>query len=301
MLSHLQAAGLPSIPKPPSTDKQPEDASNKTAQSYITCIYLAKVAELCRNVTATWSKSLINHSLCINVEKPSDDKNPYTCKIDLNSWQFWGKKGLKNFEVDGKRVDVFWDFRQAKFSGNPEPCSDYYVAVVSDEEVVLLLGDLKKDAYKRTKTRPSLTEATLLCKKENVYGRKLICTKAALGDCKKEHDIVIENSLSGPGDPEMWISIDGTVAIRIMNLNWRFRGNEIVTVNNLPIQIFWDVHDWLFGSHNSSHGVFIFKPGELNCAHDSDSDSRNGLIDNSTEGSISPTGFCHILYAWKVE
>ncbi|KAM7277729.1 hypothetical protein ACFE04_004863 [Oxalis oulophora] len=274
------------------------DDNNKTAQNSITCVYLANISELCRKVTATWTKSLVNYSLSINVENPIDDQNPYTTKIDLKSWQFWGKKGMKSFDIENGRVDVFWDFRQAKFSNHPEPCSDYYIALVSHEEVVLLLGDLKNDALKRTRKRPSLIEATLLCKKEHAFGKRLFVTKAILDDDgKKEHDIVIETSLCGPSDPEMWISIDGIVAIRIMNLNWRFRGNETVTVDDSPVQIFWDVHDWLYGdgTPSSSHGLFIFKPGELTY------DQGFSNSTDSTEGNLSCSGFCHILYGWRTE
>ncbi|KAL5548733.1 hypothetical protein UlMin_003964 [Ulmus minor] len=253
--------------------------SHKPApQSAITCVYETKLAELLCNVSVTWCKTSTEHSLSIALDRPSKE-NHYTCKIDLKNCQYWGKKGLKSFEIEGKHADVYWDFRQVKFSNNPEPRSDYYVALVCDQEIVLLLGDLKDDAYKRTRSKPCLEEATLLRKKENVYGKRLFCTKAMLNEGEKEHDIVIENSISGLGEPEMWISIEGMVMIRIMNLNWRFRGNETIVVNNVPLQIFWDVHDWLFNNSDSSsgscHGLFIFKPSTIE--------------------------FYHFLYAWKIE
>ncbi|KAF5728490.1 hypothetical protein HS088_TW21G00638 [Tripterygium wilfordii] len=272
-----------------------DQTTNKAAaQSSVTFIYEAKVAESCRNVTVTWSKNLMNYSLCINVESLSDNENQYTCKIDMKTWQFWGRKGLKSFDVGDKRVDVFWDFRQAKFSTNPEPTSDYYVAIVSDEEVVLLLGDLAKDAYKRTRKPPSLQEPTLLCKKENVYGKRLFCTKTMLD--RKEHDLTIENSPSGHGDPELWISIDGFEVIHIMNLNWRFRGNETVKVKDVPLQIFWDVHDWLFSSPGAGNGLFILKPETVESAA---KHGRNSSIGSDIGDEI--TGFCHIIYAWRTD
>lgn len=202
-------------PPPPQTQAL---ASKGAPQCAVTRVYQARLAEsmLC-NVSVTWCKNLTSHGLNITVEEPANCQENhfhFTCKIDLKTWQFWGKKGLKSFEIDGKkRVDIFWDFRQAKFTSAPEPCSDYYVALVSNEEVVLLLGDMKKDAYKRTRSRPSLEEATLLYKRENVHGKRLFCTRAMVGEDKKEHDIVVENSLAGPGEPEMWISVGGTVAI----------------------------------------------------------------------------------------
>lgn len=304
---HTGGALKASIPQPiSSSDHKPADDSSattsKSAQSFVTCGYKAKVGEICREVTITWSKNLMNHSLTITVLENPFGENHYTCKIDLKAWQFWGKKGLKSFDVCGKRVDIFWDLRSAKFSSSPEPCSDYYVAMVSSEEVVLLLGDLKKEAFKRTKTRPSLVEPILVYKRENVYGKKLFCTRTMLDDeGKKEHDIVIENSLSGPGDPEMWISVDGTLLIRIMNLNWRFRGNETVVVNNVPVHIFWDVYNWLFNSPGLGHGLFIFKPGEPpDCTAINDRNGRGcgGELEVDGDGKAQ---FSHFLYAWRVE
>ncbi|XP_021905980.1 uncharacterized protein LOC110820709 [Carica papaya] len=300
-MNHPSGGGVPFVSKLSSVEKH---IDNKGAQSSVAFIYQAKIAELLRNVTATWSKNLINHSFSITVENMKDDQNHYTCKIDLKAWQFWGKKGLKNLEVDGRRVDVFWDFRQAKFSSSPDPCSDYYVALVCEEEVVLLLGDLKNDALKRTRKKPSPAEATLLYKKEHVYGKKLFYTRAVLDESQKEHDVVIESSLSGPDDPEMWITVDGTMEIRIMNLNWRFRGNETITVNDVPVQILWDVHDWLFNSSGSSHGLFVFQPGPLDSEPNKHKNySNNNTINEKKSKDLSQSALeCyHILYAWKIE
>ncbi|KAK7276995.1 hypothetical protein RIF29_18144 [Crotalaria pallida] len=264
-------------------------------QHSIIFVYQTKVAESYRCITATWCKSTKEHTLSMSVEKNTIEENKYTCKIELESGQSWGKKGLRSFEIDGERVDIFWDFRHAVFSAGPQPCSCYYVALVYKKEVLLLLGDLAKDAYRRTKSKPSSEEVTLLCKKENVHGKKVFCTKTMLEEGKREHDIVIETSLSGPDDPEMWISIDGMLASRIMNLNWRFRGNEIVMVNNLPVQIFWDVHDWLFNEVGSGGpGLFIFKPGFFEPTSYPNS-SRDDLV----EENPLTKGFCHFLYAWR--
>lgn len=297
------------IPDPPPRNKSSKDKATKkdALQDYVTFIYQTKIASLFRSVVVTWCKNPIEHSLSMSVENPCE-QNKYTCKIDLESGQSWGKKGLKSFEIEGARLDIFWDFRHAKFSTNPQPCSGYYVALVYKKEVLLLLGDLDKDAYIRTKSKPSTEEATLLCKKESVHGKKLFCTRAMLEEGKPEHDVVIETSLSGPDDPEMWISIDGMLASRIMNLNWKFRGNEIVMVNNLPVQIFWDVHDWLFNNDNLGSGpaLFIFKPGFLEstgdpnskeCTKRSEDSDRHDLI----EENPSTKSFFHFLYAWRTD
>ncbi|CAL0315933.1 unnamed protein product [Lupinus luteus] len=303
---HVEVVPL-TIPEPQSKKITSKDKATKKGalqQHAIIFVYETKVGELNRSIIVTWCKSTTEHSLSMSVEKICSEENKHTCKIDLESGQSWGKKGLKSFEIDGARVDIFWDFRHAIFSTSPEPSSCYYVALVCKKELLLLLGDLTKDAYKRTRSKPCAEDVTLLCKKENVYGKKVFCTRAMLEEGKRENDIVIETSLCGPDDPEMWISIDGMLASRIMNLNWRFRGNEIVMMNNLPVQIFWDVHDWLFNEIGSGPGLFIFKPDffEANsnpnsreCPEKKEDRSKDELA----EESPFSRGFCHFLYAWR--
>ncbi|KAJ0988194.1 hypothetical protein J5N97_006550 [Dioscorea zingiberensis] len=268
----------------------------KTAQSSVIAVYRVKLAGAQRNVTVIWCKSLINHTLTVSVEKPSSDTT-FTCKVELKPWPFWSKKGFKSFEVEGRRIDVFWDLRSAKFSSGPEPAGGYYVAMVCNEEVALLLGDCKKEAYKRTKSRPSLEDASMISKRENVFGKKCFSTRTRFNEKRKEHDIVVENSInSGPKDPEMWISIDGIVLIHVSNLQWKFRGNETVLVEQVPVQVFWDVHAWLFGS--PGHALFIFKPAPPENGA-GDGGQTDGIVSSSSLSS-SPE-FCFFLYAWMMD
>lgn len=260
-----------------------------------------------RNIAITWSRVSAFHSLAITIENISDEDHQ-TCQIEFQSWQFWSRKGLKALHVDNERVDIFWDFRAVKFTNNPEPCSDYYVAIVFDKEVVLLLGDSKTEAYKRTMSRSSPVAPILLHKEEILCGTNCFNTRVLLDDGPKEHNIVIENSMLRPGEPELRISIDGRILVRVMNLNWRFRGNETALVNNVPVQIFWDVHDWLFSNPGSGHGLFIFKPGSLKNAldndHQDDRNCRRGKHDEKeyvAEESPSTGGCCHFVFAVKVK
>ncbi|XP_019417605.1 PREDICTED: uncharacterized protein LOC109328548 [Lupinus angustifolius] len=306
--SHVEVVPLSTISELQSrktTSKDQDIEKGDVQQHSVVYVYRTKVADLDRNIIVTWCKSTIEHTLSMSVEKNPLEENKYMCKIDLESGQSWGKKGLKSFEIDGTRVDVFWDFREAIFSTGPQPSSCYYVALVYKKEVLLLLGDLANNAYRRTKSKQSSEEVTLLCKKENMYGKKIFCTRVMLEEGKIEHEIVIETSLSGPDDPEMWICINGMLACRIMNLNWRFRGNEVVMVNNLHVQIFWDVHDWLFNDIGSGPGLFIFKPDFFELTNYPNSrecpekgEDNNNKVDLLEECPFR-RGFCHLLYAWR--
>ncbi|KAL8145470.1 uncharacterized protein LOC141706992 [Apium graveolens] len=286
-----------------------DPATHKNAQSSVTCVYQSHIGGCWRSVTVLWTKNMMNYSLILSVDSMENNQHQ-TCKIELKPWHFWSRKGYKSIHVDGYQLDAYWDFRAARFSGSPEPCTDYYVALVSDEEVVLLLGDLKKKAYKKTKSRPALHDAFLFYKKEHVFGKKSFSTKASFDHRTKEHDIVVESSTHGPKDPEMWISVDGIVLINIKNLQWKFRGNETITINQQPIQVFWDVYGWLFCDPGSSHGLFIFKPcvtdtetdKDSNCSvHGNGSDCSGESMYYSAAGHSKETQLCLFLYAWKIE
>ncbi|GAB4825344.1 hypothetical protein Ancab_008216 [Ancistrocladus abbreviatus] len=298
-----------------------EPIATKSPNGSVTNVYQSCIAGFWRNATVIWFKNLMNVSFSVTVDGV-EGQSSQTCKVELKPWHFWSKKGYKIFEIDigrqqsGKephQIGIYWDLRSAKFSGSPEPCSDYYVALVFDEEIVLLLGDYKKKAYKRTKKRPALVDAVQSLKKEVAYAKKSFSTRAKFAENRGEHDIVVESSTAGPRDPEMWISIDGIVLVHVKNLQWKFRGNESVLVNKQPIQVFWDVHSWLFSGPGTGYGLFIFKPAAALAVDESEkegssrgSDSSGGSMFYSTsskaaENPTRGTDFCLFLNAWKIE
>lgn len=291
-----------------------EPVPTKSATGTVTSVFQTNIAGYWRNVSVSWTKNLMNISFNITVDGVEDETSQ-TCKVELKPWHFWSRKGYKSFEIDlhnseeGHLLEIYWDLRSAKFLGSPEPCSDYYVALVSDEEIVLLLGDYKKKAYKRTKKRPALVDAVQSFKKEVVYAKKSFSTRCKFVEGKGEHDIIVESSTSGPRDPEMWISVDGIVLIHVKNLQWKFRGNETVVVNKQPIQVFWDVHAWLFCTPGTGYGLFIFKPGAPESTEsDKEGSSRSRASDSNSSAFYSTqsiqaraTDFCLFLNAWKIE
>ncbi|KAF8390514.1 hypothetical protein HHK36_025041 [Tetracentron sinense] len=313
------------IPACFSSSEKPTDdpaAVTRSGQSVFMSVYRTKIAGHCRLITITWCKNLLLHGLSVSVQRPEGDTQ-YSCKVELKPWYFWRKQGSKRFIVEGKAVDVFWDLKAAKFNGETEPQSDFYVAIVSEEEVVLLLGDLKKDAYRKTGSRPALIESILVSKKEYIFGKKKFRTRAKFHEKGSFHEITIEcnnnrsssgisnNSSLGGFDPEMEIKIDGRLAIHVKHLQWKFRGNESIYVNKVRVEVYWDVHDWLF-SPGLRHALFIFKPISSSTSPSSTSASSSltstpfssktassTLVEGYNAGGSS--GFCLFLYAWKVE
>lgn len=287
----------------------------RSGQNVFMSVYRTKLADQCRLITVTWCKNLLLHGLSISVEGPEGDSQ-YTCKIELKPWYFWRKQGSKRFLVDGNPVDVFWDLKVAKFNGETEPSSDYYVAVVCDDEVVLLLGNLRKEAFRKTGCRPSLIDPILISRKEHIFGKRKFITRLKFHDKGGLHEISIECKNRGGGgggggssggvEPEMEIRIDGHLVIHVKHLQWKFRGNESIHLNKARIEVYWDVHDWLF-SPGLRHALFIFKPTLLSASSSTLSTTSSPSSQTGSSGSIegltacgSPD-FCLFLYAWKVE
>lgn len=310
-----------------SGEKQTDDSAGvtKSGQSVFMSVYRTKIADQCRMITITWCKNYLLHGLSVSVEGP-EGESQYTCKVELKPWYFWRKQGSKRFVVEGKPVDIFWDLKAAKFNGETEPSSEYYVAVVCDEEVVLLNGDLKKDAYRKTGCRPALIDPILVSRKEHIFGKKKFLTRVRLHEKGRLHEISIEcksgSNISGnlsngnlPNgiEPEMEIRIDGKLVIHVKHLQWKFRGNESIHVNKVRVEVYWDVHDWLF-SPGLRHALFIFKPTLLSSSPSLVSTSSSPPLSSSLTSTLSSkTGssgslegfnaadFCLFLYAWRVE
>lgn len=252
---------------------------------------------------------MLLHGLSVSVDGPeSPEAESSTCKVELKPWSFWRKQGSKKFNIAGKTLDVFWDLKAAKFNGETEPTSEYYVAVVCDQEVVLLLGDLKKDAYRKTGCRPALIDPILVSRKEHVFGKKKFSTRLKFHEKGRFHELSIEckNKCGGDGvAPAMEIRIDGYLMINVKHLQWKFRGNECIHFSKVRIEVYWDVHDWLFNP-GLRHALFIFKltVPAISPAISAPSSPLSSWSSGSGVDGFDPSGlhdFCLFLYAWKVE
>uniref|UniRef100_A0A7N0VMI7 Uncharacterized protein n=1 Tax=Kalanchoe fedtschenkoi TaxID=63787 RepID=A0A7N0VMI7_KALFE len=257
-----------------------------------TSTYQVFIADVCHNVTFAWVKSWTTHSLTMTVQSTRNE-DEYECEILLQSYLFKCNKGRKTFQVGCQDVSLFWDLRSAKHSNGPQPCSSYYIALASNGEILLLLGDLNHKAVNDTRSIPSSNEALLICTAQNVHGKSEFSAKMRLAE---EHSISIKSSLLEPAQPQMWISIDGAPIIRVLNLNWRFRGNQTVSLNNMKLNIMWDVYDWLFNAHGLGQGLFIFKPSS-----GVDPPNPHWVDRTLTENRHSALDSCHFLYAWKTD
>lgn len=245
---------------------------------------------------------------CLSVE--IDDAYSCHCiyKVDVRPSLFSKRKGSKSFLP--ANIQVYWDLCSAKFGPGPgpEPLEGYYIAVVCKGEMVLVVGDLRKEAFKKTGVVASslASNAVLVSKREHILGKRVFQTKAQFWDNGKVHDLKIEyddNGGDSDGDPRLVVRVDAKTVVQVRHLQWKFRGNCAILVDGMQVEVFWDVHDWLFGSC-VGNAVFMFrttlemdKIGIMSLC-DSPVLSWSGSM---RFGDAELPGFCLCLYAWKSE
>ncbi|CAN8265411.1 unnamed protein product [Cochlearia groenlandica] len=281
-------------------DSSSSSSSGKNAQNLVTCIYQCRIRGRNCLITVTWTKNLMGQSVIVGVD---DSLNQSLCKVEIKPWLFTKRKGSKSLEAYSCNISVLWDLASAKFGSGPEALGGFYVCVVVDKEMVLLLGDMKKEAFKKANVSPSSSSsssssslgAVFIAKKEHVFGKKVFATKAQLCEDGKTHDVVIECD-TNVVDPCLVVRVDGKTMLQVKRLKWKFRGNDTIVVNRMTVEVLWDVHSWLFGMPSQGNAVFMFRTCQY--SDKSLSFSQDMTTTNSKSQSF---GFSLILYGWKSE
>lgn len=245
-----------------------------------TCLYHTDAALF----SLTWSRSFLGRSLHLTLlhhafNSPPPLSTP-SFHLDIKPFVFWKKHGSKKLSPT---VRVFWDLSRAKFGSVTEPQSGFFVAVVVDGELTLLVGDLAKEAHAKTKSEPSgrngYPDQALVLKREHVIAKRIFTTRARFGGKTRE----IQINCGQDDCSKLVFSVDGEKVLQIRRLKWKFRGNERVDVDGVNVQISWDVYNWLFDHHNDdSHAVFMFRfeeeeGGEEDQDENSGNKSGNGM------------------------
>lgn len=237
-----------------------------------------------------------------------DNSNQCVCKVDIKPWLFSKRRGCKTLEAYSCKIDIYWDLSSAKFGAGPEPLEGFYVGAVLDRQMILLLGDLKKEAYKKTNAIPLPSHAVCVAKREHVFGKKMFSTKALFRDNGQIHDLVIECDTGSVCDPCLQIRIDSKTVMQVKRLKWKFRGNHTILVDGVAVEVFWDVHNWLFGTP-LGNAVFMFKTclsqdklwGSLPFSDDENLLQQWSFSQRISDTKLQALGFSLFLYAWKNE
>ncbi|KAL8159572.1 hypothetical protein V2J09_001109 [Rumex salicifolius] len=273
---------------------------NKTAQNLVTCVYQCRLRGRSCLITIAWSKSLMGQGLNIAID---DSNSRSLCRADIK-WLFSKRRGSKTIELnDSRSFAIHWDLSTAKFGSRPEPFEGFYLAIVFDRQIILLLGDMRKEALKKTGSVPSPNKAVFVSKREHIYGKKVFLTKVQFCDNGQSHDLMVECDTVSNNDPCLIIKVDRKNAMQIKRLKWKFRGNQTILVEGLTVEVFWDVHNWLFsGASSTGSAVFMFKT-RINSA-EKIADPNVLQWSNSQkmrDCHSDKLGFSLILHAWKQE
>ncbi|KAK6130195.1 hypothetical protein DH2020_036005 [Rehmannia glutinosa] len=228
---------------------------SKTSQNSVTCVYKCKILGKSCLITIVWSKNLMGQCLSVEID---DTSHQCICKVDVKPSLFSKRKGSKCLEVNSSKIEVFWDLCLAKFGSGPEPLEGYYIAVVFRGEIVLLIGDLKKEAFKKTGAiTASFSNATLISRGNTFLGRGFMVPRhnsvvtAEFTTLKSKSAAELQRRSVPCG------SYRFKTVMQIKHLRWKFRGNYDLG-RWIAVEVFWDVHNWLFGS-NLGNAVFLFQ------------------------------------------
>ncbi|KAL1215146.1 hypothetical protein V5N11_028609 [Cardamine amara subsp. amara] len=228
-----------SLPSPSNPSSFSGDLPNPTT----TCHYHTNVGVF----FLSWSQAFLRRSLHLHFYS-CDSSNcylhsldcyrrsvPFTFRLEIKPLTFWRKHGSKKISRKPD-IRVVWDLTRARFGSGPDPVSGFYVAVFVSGEVCLLVGE------GNLKQKP--TRQILVSRRENLFGNRVYNTKIKI----KEKLIKISIDIKVNDDEaNLRFSVDDKSVLKIKQLQWNFRGNTKIVIDDVTIQISWDVYNWLFG------------------------------------------------------
>ena len=111
--------------------------------------------------------------------------------------------------------------------------------------MLLLLGDLRKEAFKKINNNNSSTatpvasNAVFISKREHVLGKSFYGAKAQFRDKELVHDVAIEcDTVSlGSTDSSLVMHIDSKAVMKVTRLLRKFRGNKTIFVDGILVEV----------------------------------------------------------------
>ncbi|CAL1404015.1 unnamed protein product [Linum trigynum] len=243
-----------------SSSASPSAAATPSVQNAVSSLYRISLSSHKKPLllSVTWARfqSAAQQGLTIS-------NGPSTFKLNTSSGLFRKKKGSRSIDAGGpdSKFDVYWDLSSARYDSGPEPLDGFYVIVLIDSEIALVLGDLADESAvlskKLLRAAPAAAKVSLISRQEHCSGSTLYSTKARFSETGGQHDILIKCSGGGGAGekeglkqrhhhPVLSVCIDKKVVIRVKRLQWNFRGNQTIFVDGLLVDLMWDVHDWFF-------------------------------------------------------
>lgn len=181
------------------------------------------------------------------------------------------------------------------YENGPEPSNEFYITVLVDSEIRLLLGE-EEEEIERLKTEYPVGRFSLVSRCEQFSGKSVYSTKAQFSEKGMAHEIVIkcceeENGLR-KSDRVLCVAIDKKKVFEVKRLRWNFRGNQAIFLDGLLVDMMWDVYDWFFREESGGFGVFMFRTR-------TGFDSRLWLEENKDSEAVGCHQFSLLICACK--
>uniref|UniRef100_A0A1J3EQR1 DUF868 domain-containing protein n=1 Tax=Noccaea caerulescens TaxID=107243 RepID=A0A1J3EQR1_NOCCA len=252
-----------------------------STQTSITSIYRISLSSSKHLIIkVTWCNKNMNPSFNnggLSISVSSAEENPSTSlKLNTSSRFFRKKKGNKSVDSDLGKIEALWDLSSAKYDSNlsPEPIQGFYVIVLVDSQLGLLLGDSPEETLRKKGFDFDFDPVkSLVSRQEHFSGNSFYSTKAKFVETGDSHEIVITcNAEKTEGlkqsnhhhqhhhSPVLSVCIDKKTVTKVKRLQWNFRGNQTIFVDGLLVDLMWDVHDWFFTNpEGCGRAVFMFR------------------------------------------
>lgn len=165
-----------------------------------------------------------------------------------------GSKRLRLNSAAGRRfrVELVWDLSGATFSRGcgPEPVAGFFFAIAVNEEVLLVAGDRRNEAYRRIKgvgPRNGKNGIEPILKRVEVNLGEIIrhaSWTAMVRFAGRDREVLMSIDLE---KRRMRLTINGERVLHVSRLRWNFRGSERVAAEGGDrIQVTWDLFPFLF-------------------------------------------------------
>ncbi|KAG2308419.1 hypothetical protein Bca52824_028167 [Brassica carinata] len=231
-------------------------------QTSITSIYRITLPSKHLIIKVTWCNK-INPSHGLSISVSSADQNPSTSlKLNTSSRFFRKKKGNKSVDSDLGKIEVLWDLSSAKYDSNtgPEPIQGFYVIVLVDARLALLLGDSSEETLKKKGLAFDGFDSgkSLISRQEYFSGNTFYSTKAKFAESGDSHEIVIRCSAEKTEGLKQSSSTHHGYESEEASVE--FQRNQTIFVDGLLVDLMWDVHDWFFcNPEGCGKAVFMFR------------------------------------------
>ncbi|XP_074566025.1 uncharacterized protein LOC141822475 [Curcuma longa] len=264
-----------------------------SALTAVSCLYRARLSGL-KDVLlrVTWSKANAAPSLSLAVDDDPRSALPWELNA-VDSQSMTEKRGTRSYFSGRRAICLHWDTSAARYESGPEPVDGFYVVVVVESELALLLGDLSRDFVNKLEGALPRAHCSTICRREQVLGHARHSTRARFCDAGSDHEITIRCTGYGrdANDSELSVSVDKKAVVHVRSLRWNFRGNQTIFIDGSPVDVMWDVHDWWFADSRGC-AVFMFRTRSA-------LESRLWLEEAALDAEQGTSGFSLVIQAFR--